>query len=269
MHVSRDLEAPAYEPGAWLRGTIYPQRCDLSPDGRWFAYFALKASAVGARRHVHRDRDGCPGSRRSPGGGSAARGPAASSSSMTGRCSTSTSQTSATSARCANASGPAVARRLLRGRTPSRLVRDRRDSSASRGRRWDERRGDRIVMEKARRARAARTASPSGDVRGDPRAPWDLHGREVRAALEQPHAPPRGGAVGRLGRHREAARCDRRRTDADPRRRRRRRSLGGRTRGLPRRIRPRLPPRHRPGETEPRTPEEETGGAHEVHRHRA
>jgi hypothetical protein len=46
MHVSRwDLETPAYEPGAWLRGTIYPQRCDLSPDGRWFAYFALKASA--------------------------------------------------------------------------------------------------------------------------------------------------------------------------------------------------------------------------------
>jgi hypothetical protein len=27
------------------RSTIYPQRCDLSPDGRWFAYFALKASA--------------------------------------------------------------------------------------------------------------------------------------------------------------------------------------------------------------------------------
>jgi hypothetical protein len=46
MHLSRwDLEAPAYEPGAWLRGTIYPQRCDLSPDGRWFSYFALKASA--------------------------------------------------------------------------------------------------------------------------------------------------------------------------------------------------------------------------------
>ncbi len=46
MHLSRwDLETPAYEPGAWLRGTIYPQRCDLSPDGRWFAYFALKASA--------------------------------------------------------------------------------------------------------------------------------------------------------------------------------------------------------------------------------
>ncbi len=46
MHVGRwDLETPAYEPGAWLRGTIYPQRCDLSPDGRWLAYFALKASA--------------------------------------------------------------------------------------------------------------------------------------------------------------------------------------------------------------------------------
>lgn len=46
MHVGRwDLETPAYEPGAWLRGTIYPQRCDLSPDGRWLAYFALKPSA--------------------------------------------------------------------------------------------------------------------------------------------------------------------------------------------------------------------------------
>jgi hypothetical protein len=32
----------AYEPGEWLRGTTYPQRCDVSPDGRWFAYFAMK-----------------------------------------------------------------------------------------------------------------------------------------------------------------------------------------------------------------------------------
>ena len=46
MHVGRwDLEEPRYEPGAWLHGTIYPQRCDLSPDGRWLAYFALKGSA--------------------------------------------------------------------------------------------------------------------------------------------------------------------------------------------------------------------------------
>jgi hypothetical protein len=40
-----DVAAGTYEPGAWLRGTIYPERCDLSPDGRYFAYFALKASA--------------------------------------------------------------------------------------------------------------------------------------------------------------------------------------------------------------------------------
>ena len=63
MHVSRwDLETPAYEPGAWLRGTIYPQRCDLSPDGRWFSYFALKASAeweLGA--DVHRDLEAARG----------------------------------------------------------------------------------------------------------------------------------------------------------------------------------------------------------------
>jgi hypothetical protein len=46
MHVSRwDLEKPEYEPGSWLRGTIYPQRCDLSPDGRWLVFFTLKASA--------------------------------------------------------------------------------------------------------------------------------------------------------------------------------------------------------------------------------
>src|SRR5262245_19134723 len=46
MHLGQwDLETPSYEPGAWLRGTIYPQRCDLSPDGRWFAYFAMKQSA--------------------------------------------------------------------------------------------------------------------------------------------------------------------------------------------------------------------------------
>lgn len=46
MHLGRwDLAGPSYEPGAWLRGTIYPQRCDLSPDGRWFAYFAMKQSA--------------------------------------------------------------------------------------------------------------------------------------------------------------------------------------------------------------------------------
>jgi hypothetical protein len=43
MHLGRwDVATPAYEPGEWLRGTTYPQRCDVSPDGRWFAYFAMK-----------------------------------------------------------------------------------------------------------------------------------------------------------------------------------------------------------------------------------
>lgn len=31
-----------YEPGAWIRANLSPQRCDLSPDGRWFCYFTLK-----------------------------------------------------------------------------------------------------------------------------------------------------------------------------------------------------------------------------------
>ena len=46
-HVGRwDLAAGRYEAGAWLHGTLYPQRCDLSPDGRWLVYFALKAGAT-------------------------------------------------------------------------------------------------------------------------------------------------------------------------------------------------------------------------------
>ena len=38
-------DRPSFEPGAWVRGTIYPQRCDLSPDGRWFCYFTLRGRA--------------------------------------------------------------------------------------------------------------------------------------------------------------------------------------------------------------------------------
>lgn len=46
-HVGRwDLRASVYEPGAWFRGRLYPRRCDLSPDGRWLLYFALKAGAT-------------------------------------------------------------------------------------------------------------------------------------------------------------------------------------------------------------------------------
>jgi hypothetical protein len=45
-HVGRwDLEAGVYEPGAWLRGRLFPRRSDLSPDGRLLCYFAHKAPA--------------------------------------------------------------------------------------------------------------------------------------------------------------------------------------------------------------------------------
>jgi hypothetical protein len=40
-----DIAGGTYEPGAWLRGRLYPQRCDVSPDGAWLAYFALHAAA--------------------------------------------------------------------------------------------------------------------------------------------------------------------------------------------------------------------------------
>ena len=43
-----DLEPPAYQSGSWLHGVLHPQRCDLSPDGRWLAYFVNKAAATWA-----------------------------------------------------------------------------------------------------------------------------------------------------------------------------------------------------------------------------
>ncbi len=45
-HLGRwDVARGVYAPGAWIRANLYPQRCDLSPDGRWFCYFTLKGSA--------------------------------------------------------------------------------------------------------------------------------------------------------------------------------------------------------------------------------
>lgn len=40
-----DLARLVFEPGAWYAGQLYPQKCDLSPDGRWLAYSALDATA--------------------------------------------------------------------------------------------------------------------------------------------------------------------------------------------------------------------------------
>jgi hypothetical protein len=46
-HVGRwDIAARRYEPGSWLHGTLYPQRCDLSADGRYLCYFALKGDST-------------------------------------------------------------------------------------------------------------------------------------------------------------------------------------------------------------------------------
>ncbi len=53
-HIGRwSLDVPDYEPGAWFRGALYPQKCDLSPDGRWLAYSALQANATWAAGTVY------------------------------------------------------------------------------------------------------------------------------------------------------------------------------------------------------------------------
>jgi hypothetical protein len=36
-----DREHDSFELGQWLRGRIYERRCDLSPDGKYFIYFAM------------------------------------------------------------------------------------------------------------------------------------------------------------------------------------------------------------------------------------
>jgi len=40
-----DLATPSFEPGAWIHAQLYPQKCDLSPDGRWLVYSALDPDA--------------------------------------------------------------------------------------------------------------------------------------------------------------------------------------------------------------------------------
>jgi hypothetical protein len=42
-----------YEPGAWLRGVIYPQKCDLSPDGSWLLYSAMKVGSEWAAGDIY------------------------------------------------------------------------------------------------------------------------------------------------------------------------------------------------------------------------
>ena len=40
-----DVASPRFHSGSWLRATVYPQRCDVSPDGRYLCYFALNGGA--------------------------------------------------------------------------------------------------------------------------------------------------------------------------------------------------------------------------------
>ena len=50
------LDPLGYESGAWLHGHLYPQRCDVSPDGLLLAYLALTSGKVLVRRQHLRGR---------------------------------------------------------------------------------------------------------------------------------------------------------------------------------------------------------------------
>lgn len=40
-----DLRSATFDEGAWFRGTLWPRRSDLSPNGAWLCYFASKSSS--------------------------------------------------------------------------------------------------------------------------------------------------------------------------------------------------------------------------------
>lgn len=42
-----DRRTDRFTPGQWLHGRVYERRCDLSPNGRYFIYFAAKHGRAG------------------------------------------------------------------------------------------------------------------------------------------------------------------------------------------------------------------------------
>ncbi len=50
FHVIRwDTRHDQFHPGAWIRGRIYPEDCDLSPDGRLLVYKVHRGNRLGTR----------------------------------------------------------------------------------------------------------------------------------------------------------------------------------------------------------------------------
>lgn len=45
--ISWDRSDDTFQDGQWLKHSVYPERCDLSPDGRHFIYFALNGDWSG------------------------------------------------------------------------------------------------------------------------------------------------------------------------------------------------------------------------------
>ena len=41
-----DMTRDTLEPGAWFKGSLYPEKCDLSPDGELLLYFVLQGSKL-------------------------------------------------------------------------------------------------------------------------------------------------------------------------------------------------------------------------------
>lgn len=41
-----DMTSDALQPGAWFKGSMYPEKCDLSPDGELLLYFVLQGSKL-------------------------------------------------------------------------------------------------------------------------------------------------------------------------------------------------------------------------------
>jgi hypothetical protein len=51
FHLTRwDMEHDRFQSGAWPHGRLYPEKCDISPDGSLFRYSAYNPIRVGGKR---------------------------------------------------------------------------------------------------------------------------------------------------------------------------------------------------------------------------
>ena len=234
-HVGKwDLAHDQFEGGAWIKSNLYPQRCDVSPDGELFAYLAARGPGTWAAGSTYL---------------AIARLPWVFALAAWGTCGTWTRGVHFVTDQHDHEAGdpdegtvaPMRERYGLAYNRPVAFTVERRggwveaEGTPPRdpdGDPWDEQRAPHVVMEKpqpgtpaiALRVQGSFAAFREGPFRNEP------HNSAVHVARRRPRRRARRRAVGRLGCRRATRRRDERRPAPDPHGRRRlaARALGAR-----------------------------------------